>query len=481
MFGLFKAPPEVDPLDKVLFRWTKEDPVTRRDLLRSTAIFGATGSGKSSGSGKWLAEALLNDRSIGGIILADKPESKPTWQTWFRNADRKQDLFIYEPGGKLKVNYLDFVRQMGGDARDICRFIKTSGDVLNAGTGNEGGHSGKFFEVAEDRLLYHAVVMVKLGTGHVTIPYLQEFITTALRSPAEAASPAWTGCVHDVCTHKASDAVKTPAEAHDFRLALDYFFKEFLRMEEKTRSSIETGVQGKLHLMNSGVVREMVSDETNFSLDSLKTGRWLLVNMPPASFGDSGRVVYAGIKFLVQQMILRRDASGGGGVVVIWCDEAQEVVNKEDAVFLAQCRSHLGCMVYLTQSLASYYGAMKGETGKQHVDSLIGNFGTKIFHAIGDVQTAEWASNLVGKERQTFTGGSMAPGADSYDQLVGQQTFTGTFSQQVDYIVQPNVFMNNLRTGGKGKNHFVVDAIVVKNGELFADGRSFKHVSFSQR
>ncbi|MFN4261932.1 MAG: TraM recognition domain-containing protein [Gemmataceae bacterium] len=102
---------------------------------------------------------------------------------------------------------------------------------------------------------------------------------------------------------------------------------------------------------------------------------------------------------------------------VIWCDEAQQFVNSHDAHYLAQCRSHKGCMLFLTQSLHSYYSALKGETGRHQADALLTKFHHKLFHALGDEQTAAWASGLIGKSLQTFVGGSAAPQEGLFDEL----------------------------------------------------------------
>ncbi len=47
-----------------------------RDLLRSIAIWGASGSGKTSGSGFQLARAIFRDANTGGLIIASKPEDR---------------------------------------------------------------------------------------------------------------------------------------------------------------------------------------------------------------------------------------------------------------------------------------------------------------------------------------------------------------------------------------------------------------------
>jgi type IV secretory pathway TraG/TraD family ATPase VirD4 len=212
----------------------------------------------------------------------------------------------------------------------------------------------------------------------------------------------------------------------------------------------------------------------------LFNGKWVLVNLPPAEWGDIGSFINAGWKYLTQRANLRRHVNDASRVNVIWCDEAQQFVNSFDSHYLAQCRSHSGCMVYLTQSLHSYYSALKGESGRHQADALLSNFHHKLFHALGDVQTAEWASSLIGKSLQTFIGGSSHDGGDMFDTMFGRTNYTGNFSEHYEQILQNNAFLSGLRTGGPA-NNFLADAILVRSGEPFSSGLSYLPCTFSQK
>jgi len=477
---LVRQKPEKSPLDQELFNWTHDDPFTVRDLLRSIAIFGATGSGKTSGSGKWLAEAIVTHRRSSGLILCAKPEDEAMWRRIFANADRKSDLLIFEPGGALRFNFLSYVVKSGGDTRQITKCITSIGETLRSSDAS-GREDSQFWEREQERMLYNAVEVVKQATGRVTAPDLQNFITTAAGSPSEISTPVWQGKFHCRCMKAAYEKEKSPTEQHDYELAQDYWLGEIPNMADRTKSSILVGVLGILHVFNTGVVRELASDETNVTPDDmLKKCRWVLVNMPPAQWGDAGSFINAGWKFLTEWRVLRRQAEPSDHVHVIWCDEAQQFVNSFDAHYLAQSRSHLGCVCFLTQSLHSYYAALPGTAGRHQADALLSNLNLRIVHALGDAESASWASGLIGKELRTFIGGSMAPQEDLFDTLVGRSRFTGSFSQHYEDVLQPNVFMNGLRTGGPA-NRFVVDAIVIKSGEPFANGKNFMWTSFSQR
>jgi hypothetical protein len=475
MSWLKKQP--ANPLDRQLFQWSTHDVVTVRSLLNSLAVFGRSGSGKTMYSGRQVGRAIAKNQGSGGLILAAKPEDRRMWEEIFREAGRSRDLLIFGPEENpgLKFNFLDYELRRGGHTRNMTKVITTIGESLRA-SDVKGSEDGEFWAREQEREIYNAVEIVKLATGRVSAPELQRFVSGAAIDPEMLGSDAWRSGFHNQSIARAFEKEKTPIERHDFELALDYWLNEYPNMAEKTRSSINTGVMGLLHTFNTGIVRELVSGETTVSPDEILGGKWVLIDASPAEYGDIGGFLNAGWKYLTQRAVLRRHAKPGDPFVVIWCDEAHQFVNSHDAHYLAQSRSHLGCTVFLTQSVHSLYAALKGQTGRHQADALMSNFGAKVVHAVGDAQSAEMAANLIGRKLQTFIGGSSSPVEDFWDELVGRTQFTGSFSEQYEYVVQPNVFMNGLRTGGPSG---ASDAIVIRSGEPFSNGQNHLFVTFT--
>lgn len=469
-----------DALSSVLLWWGKNDAFTVRDLLNGgVAIFGRTGSGKTSSSGKALANAIVRNGNSGGLILASKPEDRAMWEGVFKAAGRSNDLLVFSPEHPLRFNFLDWENMTGGgQTRNITKCITVIGETLRS-SDTTAGENADFWQREQERMIHNAVEIVKQATGKVGAPELHTFITTAAMHPSVIGTEEWQAKFHNRCLKAAYERHKSPTEQHDFDMARDYWLSEFPSMADKTRSSIMTGVMGILHTFNTGTVRELVSTTTNVTPADMFKGKWILVDMSPAEYGDIGNFVAAGWKYLSQKMVLRRHATENSNPVCIWCDEAQMFVNSHDSHYLAQCRSHRGCMVFLTQSLHSYYSALKGETGKHQADGLLTNFHHKVFHALGDTQTAEWASGLIGKSLTTFCGGSMAPQDSLMDELAGRGRFTGSFNQHYEKILQDNVFLNGLRTGGKAGG-LLCDAIVIRSGEPFSNGQNWLWTTFSQ-
>ena len=469
-----------DALDAVLFMWTASDPFTVRNLLNGgVSIIGRAGSGKTSSSGKLLGNSIVRYKKSGGLILCAKPEDAAMWKEIFEKAGRKDDLIVFSPDMPHRFNFLDYVIKSRGHTRDVTRCITTIGETLRS-SDTKGGENADFWEREQERMIYNAVVILCLAYGKVSAPDIQKFISGAALSPAAIATAEWQAGFHNESLKKAFDAKKTPIEEADFQLAIDYWLGEFPNMADKTRSSILTGVMGILHTFNTGMVRELVSGITNCSPDDMLTGKWILVNMSPAEWGDQGAFVCGGWKFLTQRRVLRREAKAGDCVNVIWCDEAQQFVTSYDAHYLAQCRSHLGCMVYLTQSLHSYYSALHGQTGKHQADALLTNFHHKVFHALGSEQDASYAANLIGKTLQTFVGTSTAPALNLTEELMGPGKLTTSTNEHYELILQPSVFQNGLRTGSKSAG-FICEGIVVRSGESFSSGQNFIWVAFSQK
>ena len=108
-------------LDNELMKWSPVDPFTVREACQNTLIVGKTGSGKSSGSGAAILNALVQYRNSGGLWLASKPEDRDYAIRLFRRAGRADDLIIMEPGGAERFNILDYEMKRGARPRSSLR------------------------------------------------------------------------------------------------------------------------------------------------------------------------------------------------------------------------------------------------------------------------------------------------------------------------------------------------------------------------
>ena len=478
MWGWGKKRKLTHPLDEVLFNWTQYDPFRVRDLLNGGClILGRAGSAKTTSSGKLLLKSVVSHPRSAGIGIAAKPEDPDMWCDIFRKAGRLNDLIVFDAEGGYRCNFLGRLKR----PRDVVQFITTMSEVMKRGDGKGGGDNSRFYEQQEERAIYNAVAALQAAGEPLTAPNLHRFIMTAATSPEELNRPEWRRKYHGTVLERGFKANKTPMEAHDFTLCMDFWLSEWaVLMDAKTRGNVLAGVQGTLHTMNTGIVREMVCGETNVSPADVLAGKWVLVNFPVSSFGQAGLLISTGWKQLVELAILERKADDDSPFVTVWCDEAHQVVTSFDSPFIAQCRSHKGCLVYLTQSVSSFYASMKGENGRHQADALLANFTHVIVHA-SDPVTAKWASSKLGRQKQTLYGGGSSPAADggSWDAMWGRPQCNVHFSEHYEQVLQDQEFMVG-RTGGPS-NGFMADAIVIKSGESFSNGMNHLRVAFSQR
>jgi hypothetical protein len=92
---------------KILTDWKASHGFTIADATAGVSVFGATGSGKTSGAGKLLAHAYLKN-GFGGLVLCAKPQERQQWEAWAREPGikRSADLIIVDPKGYAATCWL---------------------------------------------------------------------------------------------------------------------------------------------------------------------------------------------------------------------------------------------------------------------------------------------------------------------------------------------------------------------------------------
>ena len=121
-------------LDQVIGHWSKQDPITPRMMCQNMAIFGKTGSGKTSGAGDYLFRCLIRHRNTGGLFIASKPEDRRYVERVFKEERTLDDLLIFEPGGQYQYNIMEDAVKRGADTRMLTQMLMVFGEPSNART-----------------------------------------------------------------------------------------------------------------------------------------------------------------------------------------------------------------------------------------------------------------------------------------------------------------------------------------------------------
>jgi hypothetical protein len=475
------------PLGLELFRWTPEEPFTLEDACKGVQVFGLTGSGKSSGSGKLIALSYLRS-GFGGVVFCAKNSESQTWKEYCELAGRSDDLVIFSPTAPWRFNFLDWERARpgvgAGLTENILQLFMTVAEVASRGSsGGQGRNDEGYWLRSLQQLLRNVIDLLVIGTGKVSIPDLYKVVVSAPTSFEQTNAEAWqkkSFCWQ--CLQKGDAVGKTGYQAHDFQLVAVYMLLEYPGLSEKTRSVIVSTFTSMIDVLNRGVLRELFSTTTNLTPEDALNGKIIVVDLPVKEFAEVGQFAAVLWKYLFQRSIERRDVRANPRPCFLFADEAQLFTTSFDAMFQTTARSARCSTVNLTQNIHNYYAAYGGESGQAAAKSLLGNLTTQVVHALADTDTATYVAELIGKSRQWFMNNSSTnTGYSLAEDLYGpsrQQASSG-FSEQLHYTVDPAELFR-MRTGGPQSN-FLVDGLIWRGGRPFAStGTSCLWTTFHQ-
>lgn len=484
-------------LSTPLIKFSGGDAVTIRDAVEGTTILGGTGSGKTSGSANAYAQSFLR-AGMGGLVLCAKPEEADRWRSLAKAAGRSRDLAFFH-ADRLAFNFLDYAQAtVGSGGRDLnlVEVMSVIGEVARGQSRGQDGDNA-FFRDAANQLLANAFPLLRIVHGSIRLRKLYEFINSAPASRQEAYSQgpdAWVYRSFCGDTLRRAHEMGANGDAEARRIAEQhgpYWTDEFPSLGDRTKGSVVTTLTSSVYPFLSGALNTMFCESTSVVPEMARQGLIIVMDMPPAEFGNSGLVAQHIFKLLFQKAMEREKVGDKTRPCFIFADECQFFINSHDPMHLSVCRSAKVANVFITQDLPTYFARMPSE---HEALSLIGKFGTRIFHSSTDRTTCEYASETIGKIRHYTlstgtTFGASTGGGDSIGLSEGSQSGQSglqssrqkTKSSYIDYDIPPNYFGNELRTGGP-PNNYKVDAIIVKNGATFKSSKRNRiKAEFSQR
>jgi type IV secretory pathway TraG/TraD family ATPase VirD4 len=475
-------------LDNALVRFSENDFWTVGDACEGLQIFGGTGSGKTSGSGKVVAKCLLS-AGFGGLVLTAKKDEKFLWLNYAKDPqiNRINDIIVFSPETKAQFNFLDYeMRRAGVGGQDTENVVDLFFHVLEA-SGKQSSQSKEdpFWTHSLKQLLRNAIDLVFSAKETLSLQYIKDVIKSAPSSREETQSQTWkenSFCYK--CIEEADGKKREPDKQRDFEESVDYWMETFPTLADRTRSIIVVMFSSMADYFLRGKLFSMFCNETNVYPEYSEQGKIIIMDLPVKEYGDRGRFAQVLFKYMWQLAVERRDVSKNPRPVFLWADEAQNFCTSYDMQFQSTARSSRACTVYLTQNLPNYYAAFGGsDRAKHEANSLLGNLQTKIFHANTDIETNQFAAELVGKDWQerTSTNVSSNPSSGYTPPMIegssGTSSSFGT-SEVLEYQLLPREF-KRLKTGGY-KNKGVVGAVIVQGGRVWSSGKDYIRRSFLQ-
>ncbi len=520
----------ISKLDTPLLQLSGTDRFTLRDACQGVHVFGGIGSGKTSGSGKALASAYLR-AGMGGLVLCAKPEEVDLWLRYAKKNGRANSVILFgERGGGFNFITYEIARQGMAGLGSVVECLMRILDAARLTNPNAGRSADSFWEDATRQVLRNTIPVLFAAFGQVRIPDIIRFVASAPVSQDQLHAAEWQNSSFMfqslAAARRASANVLPPDE---FDKTANYWRYEYGQLDNKTRSNIAISLSTALDRFNRGRLHQAFCTDTTLVPEMTFHGAIIIMDMSALTWNEDGIIGQHLFKFMWQRAVLARNGleeRHRSRPVFLWADEAQYFVNSYDTDFQSACRSAKACTVYLTQSLPTYYAKMGGENAKHKADMLLANFITKIWHNNADPETNRWAADTIGRSiqrRGTYSEGNSSSrsmglnegenshrgssvgyggsadnrGGSTSSWNSGQtggsgenwgrnrglntgESFSGGYSETMDYEVEPAVFARHLVTGGPA-NHGVVSGVWFSAGRTFTgSGRNYLPVRFKQ-
>jgi hypothetical protein len=473
------APPPVvpvDPLDEPLLYFSEDerDAWTVRNACEGTMIFGATGSGKSSGSGRFIAEAFLRS-GAGGLVLTCKTDERLMWEQYCRQTGRLDDLIVFSPPNPWRFNFMqyEFCRPGAGGriTENLVHIFSTIAEVLERPSQSSGPD---YWSRAMNQLVRNGVDLAAAARGTISLDLVARIIASAPLSPDQARSVDWqrsSFCY--TCITAGEAATKSELLRADWPQVVRFWLSEYPALSSRTRSCIVSMFSTIAEQLLRGEIGRLFCTGLNIDPETtFNDGRILVLDLPVKEFGEVGAMAQTLFKHIWQRSVERRDPASSPRPAFLWADESQHFITKYDAIFQMTSRSARVMTVHLTQSLPALHSVM----GRNETESLLANLGTRIWHRNSCTVTNAAASETIARSRQLrFSTGTATRDDDDGDPHVSR-TMSG--SEAVEHQLLPVEFQG-LGSGGPSNGN-VVEGIVYQNGRLWSNGRSVLRSAFNQ-
>lgn len=519
----------ISNLDTPLLALSPRDNFTLRDAVTGVHIFGGIGSGKTSGSGQTLAAAYLR-AGMGGLVLCAKPEEVPLWLGYARKHGRSKSVVVFDETRGFNFIDHELARQGHKGISNVTECVMRVLESADQTTGTTGAASDPFWPQSTRQVLGHAIPVLYAAHGKVTVAGIIDFVVSAATKADQYIDQEWANDSFAARTlRKAADDPVFPMEQRTERAMFEYWFHEWPEIPEKTRGNIRISLSARLDRFRHGRLRDCFCGKTDIVPEMAFHGAIILMSMPALTWNEGGIIGQQLMKYMFQRAVESRnglEASQQQRPVFLWADEAQYFLSVKDDEFLSTCRAPRACVVFLSQTLPSYYARL-GKDKTDAADGLVGKFATQVFHQNADNRTNEYASKLIGRTLQrrrsesygkgtnrsrgmnagantsggtsSSSGGSYGGQQSSSNYSVGSNRSSGNSwgdnvgegssenwstgsSEQMDNRIEPRFFASELLSGGPANRHRVT-AVWFKAGGDFkeGDGGNFLIPTFTQR
>ena len=474
-------------LDLPLLALTATFFLTLRMLVEGgTLITGGLGAGKSSTSLFQLIMAMFR-AGLGALLCTVKSEDAANYLAYAKAAGREADVIVFSLESGLSFDPLAYLWNNGRGASDVEAIIDFFSTILSIGKQHAGASNDRFWELASEQAIRHALHLLKLAREPISITSIHRTISSFPSRPEEHEEEQWLNSSYTASLiNKIRERQNTLTESEwkDLEVATQFVFSKWPSYDEKPRSSIEMTFSGMADKFLFSPFREMFCSGTySFTPEQVThEHKIIILDIPVLALGrENARLMQIIVKLVFQRAWLRHPFKPGccNGAMLVQ-DEFQMLMSKFENHFVQVCRSSAIAPIFITQTILNLAEEMGESQPGPKSKAFLNNLSIKIAHNSTCPDTCTYMSDVIGKTYRyldNYSAGSSGEN-QSHTNIGG--------SRQLAYIVEPITFSQLARPDGETP---YAAAIVYCGGRTFntatkttrnSRGDNYLHVHFSR-
>jgi hypothetical protein len=441
------------PLDTPILQLARDCSLSIRQAFEGVQIFGGTGSGKTSGSGRTLAHGFLQ-LGFGGLVLCAKPDEANNWRRYAVETGREDSFLFIDGSPGQGFNFLEYeMKAYQHEGNQVNNAVETFMQIMKAANHSENRQDNSpFWDNSVRDLLRACLTALHMAYGGASLDQVFRMAITAHTDERQLQDANWLANSYCSQTLQLAIARGNNADAHALKV---YFRHVWGGMDTRLKSNIIATLSSLCGSFMLGRLREMFCGRTSFVPEMAHYGAVIVLDMPVKTWQQDGIIAQHIIKYAFQRATERRGQIGGN--VFLWVDEAQLMLSDYDSEFQSTARNSRAATVYLTQNINMYHRAIGGTNPHYAVRGLLGNLKTKIFHANDDVDTNKYAAELIGTKlhlrRSGNVGGNQSTSYGTNNSRAYGNSYSVSESQNTSYSEGESDSVSRGRNSSQSNNY----------------------------
>ena len=471
-------------LDRPILSLSGQDELTFRALTTGIFTVGDPGSGKSSTSGKQLFQALLR-ANLGALCMSVKSEDTANYVAWARECGREADVIVFDEASGLRFDPLAYEWSSGCDVESIIEYFSV---LLSLGRQNHGDSSERFWELAAQQAMRHAIKLIQLANEPLSIVHVHRAISSFPTYLGQQEESSWR---EQSYTASLIDGIRARKDTlsenqwQDLEIATQFVFTQWATLDERPRSSIAMTFAGMAdRFLFHPWRRIFASGACDFTPEQVTHEHKIIISaFPVVQAKESMRLMQCMVKLTFQRAWLRHPYRPGCcNGAFLFQDEFQLVLHSFENYFAQLCRASGIATISMTQNILNLAEVLGETQPGSKTKAFLANLLIKIAHRSTCPETCNYFSDVIGKEYRYIDNYNAGSGGHAT-----QHTHTSVGgARQLVHIVDPIEFTRLARPDGRSP---FAEAIVYCAGDIFhatrseqnPKGRNYLRVLFSRQ